>query len=105
MKLLLAPLDERPVNTRYPQMVAAIAGAELVLPPVEVRGSGRTPADTVAVSEWLQSEARDADGVVASVEFLAWGGTISEIRGYAMRARLLGGDGIEQTKQGKDHRQ
>ena len=77
MKIVLVPLDERPVNTRYPQMIAEIAGAELVLPPVEIRGSGRTPADTGAVSDWLEKEAASADGTVASVEFLAWGNLIN----------------------------
>lgn len=77
MKIVLAPLDERPVNTRYPQMVAAIAGAELALPPVKVRGEGRAPADTQAVASWLAEQAKDADGIVASVEYLAWGNLIN----------------------------
>ena len=77
MKIVLVPLDERPVNTRYPQMIAAIAGAELLLPPVEIRGSGRTPADALAVAEWLEGEAKDADGTIASIEFLAWGNLIN----------------------------
>ena len=99
MKFLLAPLDERPVNTRYPQMVAAIAGAELRLPPVEVRGSGRRPADTQAVATWLAGEAKDADGVVASVEFLAWGNLInsriSEASASDGLARLSALDGLK----------
>jgi hypothetical protein len=77
VKIVLAPLDERPVNTRYPQMIAAIAGVELALPPVEIRGFGRTPADTDAVAAWLRAEARDADGIVASAEYLAWGNLIN----------------------------
>ncbi len=77
MKIVLIPLDERPVNTRYPAQIAAIAGASLELPPEEIRGQGRTPADTEAVGAWLEEAAKDADGVVASAEFLAWGNLIN----------------------------
>lgn len=97
MKIVLVPLDERPVNTRYPQMIAAIAGAELALPPLEIRGSGRTPADTDAVAEWLRNEAKDADGIVASAEYLAWGNLInsrishdSAVQGLARLSALSG---------------
>ena len=33
MRLGLIPLDERPVNVRYPQMIADIAGHEVFVPP------------------------------------------------------------------------
>ena len=68
------PLDERPVNTRYPEMLAQIAGVEVVLPPVEIRGSHKTGADTEAVSAWLR--ATDADAVIASAEYLLFGNLI-----------------------------
>ncbi|WP_395144561.1 DUF4127 family protein [Armatimonas sp.] len=77
MKIALAPLDERPVNTRYPSQIAAIVGAEISLPPVEIRGSGRNPADTLAVAAWLTEQAGTCDGIVASVEYLAWGNLIN----------------------------
>jgi hypothetical protein len=33
MRIALLPLDERPVNTVYPRMIAEIAGVEVILPP------------------------------------------------------------------------
>lgn len=33
MRIGLLPLDERPVNTHSPRMIARMAGVELVLPP------------------------------------------------------------------------
>jgi hypothetical protein len=54
LTLALLPLDERPVNTRYPQMLGAIAGANVLLPPPEIRGLQRTPADCDAVAGWLR---------------------------------------------------
>lgn len=77
MKIALAPLDERPVNTRYPQQIAALVGAEVLLPPLSLRGSRRSPANTEAVSAWLMEQASTVDGVVASVEYLAWGNLIN----------------------------
>ena len=40
----LVPLDERPVNTHLPQMLGAIGGAVVLLPPAEIRGLQRVPA-------------------------------------------------------------
>lgn len=75
--IALAPLDERPVNTRYPQMIGAIGGARVLLPPPAISGRGRTPADTNALGAWLRSAATNADGVVASAEFVAYGNLIN----------------------------
>jgi hypothetical protein len=77
MTIALAPLDERPVNTRYPAQIAAIAGANLLLPPAAIRGQGRIPADLDGVQAWLQGIAPDIDGVVASADYLAYGNLIN----------------------------
>jgi len=75
-RIALLPLDERPVNTRYPAMLAAIAGAEVVLPPESAMGRARQGADRDAVERWLREEGAKCDGVVASAEFLAFGNLI-----------------------------
>jgi len=75
--IALAPLDERPVNTRYPAMLGAIGGVQVLLPPVEVRGQQRNPADTEAVGDWLEENADAVDGMIASVEYLAYGNLIN----------------------------
>jgi len=76
-RICLLPLDERPVNTRYPQMLAAIAGVDLRLPPREIQGLGRTPADVEAVREWLAAEAPHGQGAIVSCEFLGYGNLIN----------------------------
>lgn len=76
-KIILIPLDERPVNTRYPEMLAAIAGADLRLPPPEIRGLQRTPADLDALIHWLRQSAVDADVCIASCEYLGYGNLIN----------------------------
>ena len=77
LTLALVPLDERPVNTRYPQMLGAIGGADVLLPPAEMRGLQRVPADLGAVSHWLQDAARQADAAIVSCEYLGYGNLIA----------------------------
>jgi hypothetical protein len=80
LTIALAPLDERPVNTRYPQMLGAIAGANVLLPPAEIRGSQRTPADVDAVGAWVRETAgsvEGADGIIASADYLVYGNLIN----------------------------
>ncbi len=75
--IALAPLDERPVNTRYPQMLGEIAGATVLLPSVDVRGLQRVPAHVPAVGEWLEAVSPQADAVIASTEYVAYGNLIN----------------------------
>ena len=77
LTIALVPLDERPVNTRYPQMLGAIAAAEVLLPPQEVRGVQRVPADLEAVAGWLQDTVERADAAIVSCEYLGFGNLIA----------------------------
>jgi hypothetical protein len=74
LTIALLPLDERPVNTRYPEMLGAIAGVEVALPPVATRGEHKHGADVAAVSAWLTQT--EADAVIASAEYLLYGNLI-----------------------------
>ncbi len=87
--LALLPLDERPVNTRYPQMLGAIGGAEVLLPPAEIRGLQRVPADTDRVADWLRDAAKLAQAAIVSCEYLGYGNLIaSRISGDSAAAVL-----------------
>lgn len=77
LTIALVPLDERPVNTRIPQMLGAIGGAEVLLPPSEIRGLQRTPADLDAVSAWLRGAAKSADAAIVSCEYFGFGNLIA----------------------------
>lgn len=76
MKIGLIPLDERPVNTRYPQMIGQIAGVEVMLPPVNILSSFRTPAVCDAIAQWLDDVVDDLDALIVSIEMLAYGGLV-----------------------------
>lgn len=56
MRIALIPLDERPVNTRYPAMIAKIAGAAVCLPPTALLSQHRTPAPSADLAAWLRQE-------------------------------------------------
>lgn len=77
LTLALVPLDERPVNTRLPQMLGAIGGAEVLLPPAEMRGHKRTPADLPALDAWLWETAHHAQTALVSCDYFAYGNLIN----------------------------
>lgn len=90
MRLALLPLDERPVNTRYPRLIAAIAGLDLRLPPPEALPRARQAADLDALHAWLSAQT-DLDGLVLSLEMLTSGGLIaSRISDAPLEALLEG---------------
>jgi len=77
MRIGLIPLDERPVNTRYPLMLAEIGGIDLAIPPASVLSRIRQPANTATLAEWMKSNMGAVDVLIASVEMLAYGGLIA----------------------------
>lgn len=89
MKIGLIPLDERPANTRYPAMIAAIGGAELLLPPAELLSERRRPADCDALIGWLTRVAPDLDALVVSCEMLGYGGLIASRTSHDPAAAVL----------------
>lgn len=89
MKVGLLPLDERPVNVRYPAQIAAIAGIELELPPSSLLCDLREPANCAALADWLRSVAPRLDALVIDLEMLAFGGLIASRISYEPPAVAL----------------
>ena len=89
LAIALVPLDERPVNTRYPEMLAAIGGAALLLPPPEIRGLGRRAAPVEAVGAWLREAAQTASAAIVSCEFLGCGNLIASRISQSSAAEVL----------------
>jgi len=77
MRVVLVPLDERPVNVRDPRLVGGLAGAEVVVPPARLLGSFRTPGDTAGLAAWLRDAAPGADGLVVALDQLCHGGLLA----------------------------
>lgn len=91
MKVLLLPLDERPCNRVFPQMVAASnEDLELVEPPRDVLGDKKRPADVGAIAAFLADEAESCDAAVLSLDMLLYGGLIPSRLHHLTRAELEG---------------
>lgn len=74
MRVLLIPVDARPVTREIAVEVAAVAGVEVLVPPKEILGFLKQPADLAAVQGWLAENAPVADAVVVSLDLLGYGG-------------------------------
>lgn len=75
MKIVMLPLDERPCNYHYPQMMPK-ADYELVLPPKHFMGDKKIPADTARLRTWLCENVSDADACILSMDTLVYGGIV-----------------------------
>ena len=76
-RIAYLPLDERPVNTRYPGMIADIASIELELPPTDLLSQFRTPADQDRLIDWLCAAVPTCSALIVSLEMLGCGGLIA----------------------------
>jgi hypothetical protein len=78
-RILLIPLDDRPVSTQLPLLVGEIGGAEVVLPPSELLGWFSTPGDPDRILEWARTECqeRPPQAIVVSLDMLCYGGLIA----------------------------
>ncbi|MGI4792313.1 MAG: DUF4127 family protein [Janthinobacterium lividum] len=90
LTIVLVPLDERPVNTHIPQMLGAIGGADVLLPPIEIRGLQRVPADVEEIATWLEDAASRADAAIVSCEYLGFGNLIAARISQDNAAEALG---------------
>ena len=75
MKIVMLPLDERPCNFSYPQMMPK-ADYELILPPKDFMGDKKTPADTARLRTWLCDNVSGADACILSLDTLIYGGIV-----------------------------
>jgi hypothetical protein len=77
-RILLVPVDNRPAAGQFAQMIGAIAGAEVKLPPYEALGQFTRPGSPAKVLEWLEKQDySDVVAVVVSTDMIAYGGLIA----------------------------
>ena len=75
--IALMPLDSRPCNTQYPQLLTQAAGATLVMPSAASMDTFLNEADTAALWTWLEDAAKSADHLVIFTNSLFCGGLIA----------------------------
>lgn len=77
MRTILIPLDERPCNMLFPQMIADTQEKiSLITPPTEMLGNKKVPADTTLLCEFLEEQAKTCDNIIVSIDMLLYGGLI-----------------------------
>ena len=77
MKLLYIPLDERPCNVLYPQMIAELQGdVNLVVPPLELLGNKKQAAAIDRLWDWLTDNILNCQMALLSIEMLVYGGLL-----------------------------
>jgi Protein of unknown function (DUF4127) len=77
LKIGLVPIDDRPVNTKLPAMIAAVAGIKSIQPPREILGREHEPGHPVGIGNWILETAAGLDALVLSFEMVAYGGLIA----------------------------
>ncbi|HBM81050.1 MAG TPA: hypothetical protein DD426_09480, partial [Clostridiaceae bacterium] len=75
-KILYLPLDERPCNYNFPQILASATEYEMIEPPRDILGNKKLPADTAKIRKWLLESVRDVSGAIISVDMLVYGGIV-----------------------------
>ncbi len=73
-KVVLLPLDERPCNYEFPQMLFHNEQFQMVRP--LALGDKKQPADASKILSFLRSSCKDADYLVLSMDMLLYGGLI-----------------------------
>lgn len=91
-RLVLLPLDDRPVNVLLPADVARVAGVELVVPPRTLLPDYRRAGDADALVAWLEEQAADprTGELVVSLDMLGYGGLIASRISADDTATVLG---------------
>jgi hypothetical protein len=70
-------------------MLAAIAGASVQLPPLEIRGNQRRGASQPDVLDWLTTAGQEADAIIASIEYVGYGNLIASRTSDSTTAEVL----------------
>ncbi len=77
MKVLMVPLDDRPCNYKYPQMIAnSNQQIEYQMLPFNFVGYKKERANTDEISNWLRRESGNVNALVCSLDMLLYGGLI-----------------------------
>jgi len=73
---MLIPLDERPCNYDFPQMLAKTTDYELILPPREILGKKKKPGNVDAIWSWFTENLKSCDDVILSIDTLLFSGIV-----------------------------
>lgn len=76
-RVLMLPLDERPCNYNYPNLITEKCDdVQLILPPKNLLGQKKHPAALPVLDQWLQENFAACDYAVISLDMLVYGGIV-----------------------------
>ncbi len=79
-RVIYVPLDDRPVNTERPRLLAQMVDYELITPPAILLGRYRTPGRPEELADWLTAQVDEphaADCLILSLDMLVYGGLVA----------------------------
>ncbi|MCL2721148.1 MAG: DUF4127 family protein [Treponema sp.] len=77
MKTLLLPLDERPCNYIFPQMIGSSnKEIQIIVPDKKILGDKKNPANIEKIENFLLSNITGCNNIVLSIDMLVYGGLI-----------------------------
>ncbi len=74
--IALVPLDSRPCNMQYPQILSQMAGYQVITPPTDALDDFLRPADSEALWLWLDEAANQSQTLIIFTNELFNGGLI-----------------------------
>jgi hypothetical protein len=91
MKVLMVPLDDRPVTYCLPQSIAKVAGVEALVPPRQLFGTLKQGANVDALFNWIDTTlgSTKVDAIFVCVDTLVYGGLINSRRSSETLPTLL----------------
>lgn len=100
-KVILIPLDDRPVCLQLPTRMGDIGDLDIITPPIEMLGRYTTPGDTHKLSQWLLSqELEEIQAVIISLDMLVYGGLVaSRVHNVAIEQALENIQALERLKE------
>ncbi|KZE64165.1 hypothetical protein AWM68_13750 [Fictibacillus phosphorivorans] len=77
MKIAYLPIDERPCNTTYVEMIVKSShDVELFMPEPELLGYKKKAANTEGLWNWVKTAAGKVDTLILSIDMLIYGGLL-----------------------------
>lgn len=75
-KIAVLPLDERPCNYRFNQLLVKETPYEVISPELSILGDKKQKGNLDAIASWLMEIASKVDGIVCAVDTLVYGGIV-----------------------------
>lgn len=88
-RLLVLPVDGRPVVCSQLKHLAQLARWDIALPPISLLGYFREAANRDEIGDWLMEQAAGVDGFVLSLDTLVYGGLVASRISTGREGELL----------------